>query len=45
MRVGSDCASFPRGATAAEAKRSGEALEVAVNGRVVRFAGDTVSVK
>jgi hypothetical protein len=45
MRVGSDCASLPRGATAAVATRSGDALEVAVNGRVVRFAGDTVSVK
>ena len=45
MRVGSDCTGLPRNATPAAAKRAGDALEVAVNGRVVRFTGDGVAVK
>ena len=44
MRVGSDCGAKPRGAAAA-AKRAGEATEVTVDGRVVRFEGETVTVR
>jgi hypothetical protein len=46
MRVGSDCTTRPRaGATPTAAKRSGDAMEVAIDGRVVRFAAENVTVK
>jgi hypothetical protein len=43
MRVGSDCTRIRGGP--ASAKRSGEAMEVSVEGRTIRFAGDAVTVK
>jgi len=43
MRVGSDCTRI-RGAPAS-AKRSGDTMEVSVEGKTIRFAGDAVTVK
>jgi YD repeat-containing protein len=45
MRIGSDCGAAPRGGAPAGAKRAGDAMEVSVDGRVVRFSRDAVSVK
>ena len=45
MRVGSDCGAAPRGGRPAGAKRAGDAMEVSVDGRVVRFSRDAVTVK
>ena len=45
MRVGSDCAARSGEAPDAAAKREGDAVDVAVAGKHVRFAGETVTVR
>ncbi len=45
MRIGSDCTAKPREGAPVSARRSGDAMEVNVDGRVVRFAADAVTVK
>jgi hypothetical protein len=45
MRIGSDCSAKPRDGAPVSAKRSGDAMEVNVDGRVVRFGPEQVSVK
>jgi hypothetical protein len=44
LRAGSDCGASPRRAEAS-AKRVGEATEVQVDGRTVRFGDGTVGVR
>jgi hypothetical protein len=45
MRIGSDCGAARGGTARAVAKRAGDAMEVEVDGRVLRFSRDAVSVK
>ncbi|HUQ27811.1 MAG TPA: DUF4962 domain-containing protein [Usitatibacter sp.] len=45
MRIGSDCTGKPREGFDASAKRSGDVTELTVDGRVLRFGADAVTVK
>jgi hypothetical protein len=45
MRIGSDCSGKARDASPPSAKRSGDAIDLSIDGRTVHFAGEIVTVK